>query len=208
MSSELDLSDLKLKDDLKLKEVELFGGAMTMLMPAVFVDISNFRQIPDTQECWADTEDTDQSVIVEILAHEDQVQGAAIAEYYWDDIAQCNEASGESENVITVAPKELTHSLIKTIPTSDSKVAEPSCWVAHGHQRVSKFKEHIPSLDSDVVLHLNRPIEIMPNSRKVQRSAEFVSLEQSGDSTKDGIDLFLAMLHSLRVKDWGLFASP
>jgi len=49
MSSELDLSSLKIKDDLKLKEVELFGGAMTMLMPAMFVDVSDFRQIPDTQ---------------------------------------------------------------------------------------------------------------------------------------------------------------
>uniref|UniRef100_A0A7S0EGT1 Uncharacterized protein n=1 Tax=Hanusia phi TaxID=3032 RepID=A0A7S0EGT1_9CRYP len=143
MSSELDLSSLKIKDDLKLKEVELFGGAMTMLMPAMFVDVSDFRQIPDTQECWADTEGTDQSVILEILAHEDQVQGAAIAEYYWDDIAQCNEASGEAANTITVAPQEVTQSvqvterflpvgispgcqLIKTIPKSDSEVCQHS----------------------------------------------------------------------------------
>eukprot|EP00960_Hanusia_phi_P072828 767883-Hanusia_phi.AAC.4 len=185
-----------------------------------------------------------------------QVQGAAIAEYYWDDIAQCNEASGEAANTITVAPQEVTQSvqvterflpvgispgcqLIKTIPKSDSEVAdaaEPCCWVIHGHQRVSKFKEHvrveggdgekevlcwrvrecevvvccsqIPSLDSDVVLHLNRPIEIMPNSRKVLGgSAEHATVEQSGDAAKDGEELFLAILHSLRVKDWGLFSS-
>lgn len=44
---------------------ELFGGALSIELPSRFVDLSQFRQIPDHQEVFADG-NTDQSIIIEI----------------------------------------------------------------------------------------------------------------------------------------------
>lgn len=43
----------------------LYGGALSVMLPARFTDTSQFRHIPDHQEVFADA-DTDQSVIVEL----------------------------------------------------------------------------------------------------------------------------------------------
>lgn len=45
---------------------ELFGGAIGMCLPTRFVDISDFRPIPDHQEVFSDA-NMDQSLIVEVL---------------------------------------------------------------------------------------------------------------------------------------------
>ena len=44
----------------------LFGGAITCRIPERYVDVSDFRPIPDHQEVYADG-GTDQSVIFEIV---------------------------------------------------------------------------------------------------------------------------------------------
>ncbi len=45
---------------------QLFGGAVSLSVPARLVDVSDFRPVPDNQEVLADGA-TDQSVIVEIM---------------------------------------------------------------------------------------------------------------------------------------------
>lgn len=54
---------------LPLKPAELFGGAITTVIPESFVDASNFREVPDNQEVFVSMsdDDGDVSIIVDIL---------------------------------------------------------------------------------------------------------------------------------------------
>lgn len=65
----------------------LFGGAMSIVLPAGFADVSDFRPVPDHQEVFADV-DADASVVVEVMEPPD---GDRVGTYYFHDIA---EASG------------------------------------------------------------------------------------------------------------------
>jgi hypothetical protein len=66
-----------------------FGGAITLELPTRFVDVSQFRHIPDTQEVFADV-DTDQSFIVELLDLEDGEPDASGATFHFNPIAHDN----------------------------------------------------------------------------------------------------------------------
>jgi hypothetical protein len=78
------------EDSLPLMKCELFGGSITMLLPATFEDISKVREVPDHQEVYVDKL-TDMSIIVEILNHESTVKNEDAAKYHFDDLAGFNE---------------------------------------------------------------------------------------------------------------------
>ena len=75
-------------------ERELFGGAILASFPARYVDVSDFRPVPDNQEVWTDA-NRDESVIVEILerveAGPSDAKGAAA--WFFRDLADVNDAS-------------------------------------------------------------------------------------------------------------------
>ena len=49
-----------------LNQQSLFGGALSISIPDVFVNASNFREIPDNQEVFV-SKDSDFSFIIELL---------------------------------------------------------------------------------------------------------------------------------------------
>ena len=116
-----------------LKEARLYGGCFALKLPVGFVDVSDFRDLPDTQECWAHAE-TDQSFIVEILAHEDKVDGETSAVFYFNDIASCNDSLEHSVRVGPTDSSELMRKLLASEPAApvDVDVGSPSCWVLQG----------------------------------------------------------------------------
>eukprot|EP00287_Rhodomonas_sp_CCMP768_P010552 CAMPEP_0196721966 /NCGR_PEP_ID=MMETSP1091-20130531/4410_1 /TAXON_ID=302021 /ORGANISM="Rhodomonas sp., Strain CCMP768" /LENGTH=237 /DNA_ID=CAMNT_0042063557 /DNA_START=119 /DNA_END=832 /DNA_ORIENTATION=+ len=202
----------------EMRESQLFGGALSIALPPAFVDVSEFRQLSDTQECWADAA-TDQSIVIEILAHDDEVADSACAEFYWGDILQCNDAEGSGDNMITVPTREISPEvaeLLTDAPESTTNVAAPSCWSLIGVQQVAKFKDtdkntvcvhvaviRLPCVDSDIVVHFNQPLEISEGS-----SSALLANALPAGTVEQGNDLFFAMLTSLKVRDWGLFSSP
>jgi hypothetical protein len=80
---------------------ELFGGAFTMAIEPRFVDCSQFRPIPDTQEVFSDAA-SDQSVIVEILEMPTSPEHAA--EFHFGALASDNSAA--SATIFEVRPPE------------------------------------------------------------------------------------------------------
>ena len=64
---------------------ELFGGAIEMHVPERFSDISDFRQVPDHQECFADGI-IDQSLMVELLDHKEEVRDEESARFFYEDL--------------------------------------------------------------------------------------------------------------------------
>ena len=155
----------------------------------------------------------------QILAHDDDVQDADSAQFYLDDIAQCNDAEG-AHSTNTSQPGCITPifaALLHDAPPANSpSLPPPSCWDIRGIQHVAKFKEsernavavhlavlRIPSVDSDIVIHLNQPLAISDGS-----SSATVAHATPTGTPDQGLALFRTVLASLKVRDWALFASP
>lgn len=76
----------------------LFGGAIEMSLPQRFVDVSDYRPVPDHQEVWTDAT-LDQSVILEIVEHQ-PVPDQDCCKLYFNDMAEHNQAaSSQMQNI-------------------------------------------------------------------------------------------------------------
>eukprot|EP00566_Odontella_aurita_P020209 CAMPEP_0113589626 /NCGR_PEP_ID=MMETSP0015_2-20120614/36193_1 /TAXON_ID=2838 /ORGANISM="Odontella" /LENGTH=290 /DNA_ID=CAMNT_0000495667 /DNA_START=45 /DNA_END=916 /DNA_ORIENTATION=- /assembly_acc=CAM_ASM_000160 len=85
----------------------LFGGAADSRSPSIFSDV---REVPDHQEVWQDCSGAadasnsgspgkrpgGQCLIVEILSYQDEVGDAEAARFFFDDLAEANEAPAHS----------------------------------------------------------------------------------------------------------------
>jgi hypothetical protein len=60
--------------------MSLFGGALSCLLPPGAKDVSEVRQIPDNQEVLVH-EETDQSIVIELLEYEEAVDGEQAVKY-------------------------------------------------------------------------------------------------------------------------------
>ncbi|KAI4829532.1 hypothetical protein KUCAC02_023572 [Chaenocephalus aceratus] len=69
----------------------LFGGALSAVLPHSAKDTSELREIPDNQEVFVH-EHTDQSLIVELVEYQSQVENEDAARYHFEDIAGSNKA--------------------------------------------------------------------------------------------------------------------
>ena len=74
---------------------ELFGGAIVMGVPRRFADVSGIRQVPDTQEVFV-CQETDQSVIVEVLELSEEADVAHAAQFHFNVLAEDNSSSQSS----------------------------------------------------------------------------------------------------------------
>ena len=90
------------------KKVPLFGGAISAQLPARYVDVSDFRPVPDNQEVWTDA-DKDESVIVEIVEWNDGPSDDVGAEWinqgagwFWRDLAEVNGCDAGDVNLSDV----------------------------------------------------------------------------------------------------------
>ena len=69
---------------------QLFGGAITSLIPKSFEDVSIIRQVPDHQEVFVDKY-TEMSLIVELMQADESVSDELAAAHYFEDLSICNE---------------------------------------------------------------------------------------------------------------------
>ncbi|KAI9349695.1 hypothetical protein BDR26DRAFT_852620, partial [Obelidium mucronatum] len=70
--------------------MSLFGGAISLSIPAAFVDASLFRQVPDHQEVFVSSQDKSQSLIVEILEMTTESDDAVL--FHFNELAVDNDA--------------------------------------------------------------------------------------------------------------------
>ena len=69
---------------------ELFGGAIIMMLPETYEDVSVLREVPDHQEVFVDR-DSEVSLIVELLEHDGTVGDEQAAQHYFKDLASFND---------------------------------------------------------------------------------------------------------------------
>eukprot|EP00045_Choanoeca_perplexa_P003431 m.31132 g.31132 ORF g.31132 m.31132 type:complete len:193 (-) comp12037_c0_seq1:1555-2133(-) len=191
---------MDLTEDTQVKP--LFGGALSCELPSRFTDISAFRQLPDTQEVFADAV-TDQSIIIEILELAEESEANSAAEFHFHSLANDNDAF-ESKLEQPVVSSDLPQEGVKS--------------VCMGLQQVSKFNEsadkantvrifvcclRYPNVTTDIVITLNAPTAVSNTSSSAEaidaQAAEAVS---SLEATKA---LFDHVVESFKVLDWDLF---
>lgn len=187
------------------RTVPLFGGAMECELPERFLDVSDFRPVPDHQEVWAEAS-TDQSIIVEIVEHREDLADADALDFFWRDLAETNEAH----------PVEV-NSRMDAAPTG---VAEASfSGIISGLQTMSKGRQdqrvaanvvavalavvRLPHVRSDVLVSSHAPVFI---------SEQSVAAAQAGAGQRQGgpeaaAYVLRRVLASIRVCHWGLFGT-
>lgn len=82
------------------KEVELYGGAITTVVPPGFIDASTLREVPDTQEVYVNSrrdeeefEDglaTNESIIVDLLETVDKSDLKEAWQFHVEDLTELN----------------------------------------------------------------------------------------------------------------------
>ncbi|CAM4537011.1 unnamed protein product [Leuciscus chuanchicus] len=126
------------------------------------------RQIPDNQEVFAHSQ-TDQSIIIELLEYQSQVQDAEAARYHFEDVAASNKAV-ENGSWEVRGLEQLSQSELSMQECS-------SAWLLSGAQLVSKFNEEakntvnihlclfrLPQYTTDILVTFNDPVCINPLS--------------------------------------------
>eukprot|EP00899_Mesostigma_viride_P022547 jgi/Mesvir1/3477/Mv11968-RA.1 len=103
---------------------------MQGVIPARFLDVSDFRPVPDNQEVLADG-DRDQSIIIELLERAQHVPDAECASWFFHDLAgEMSAGSAALEGTRSLAPEE--------VPGLDPRIPK---YAAVGSQLVAKYRE-------------------------------------------------------------------
>ncbi|TNY17873.1 hypothetical protein DMC30DRAFT_428852 [Rhodotorula diobovata] len=181
----------------------LYGGAITASLPPSFLDASDLRQVPDTQEVFL-APDSDLSLIVEVLelvkddGSADDLEKAA--RFHFSSLAHDNSALSSTVSSVSVpsaAPR----------PSGPGQPVLLGPTVLRGQQTVSKFNKpeseadtvsiqlalwRVPARNADVTLCVNWPVRVGETG------------EERGDDEAKRV--FDEAVRSFEVKDFGLFA--
>jgi hypothetical protein len=198
-----------------MRTVELYGGAMRACLPAAMVDVSDFRQVPDNQEVYADA-DTGASLIVELLGWQREVANADAGTFFYHDLAKDNGCPVEqilNEITVELPPDTYPH-LSNTVPgSSGAQVCDYAC-LTTGLQRISKFRNEIgkendvfvglavlrftPPVSTEVLVSLSCPARLHPDSSEAKVVQRLLTEEERQR-------ILQRALFTLEVVDWGLF---
>ncbi|KAG8690663.1 hypothetical protein FRC11_009961 [Ceratobasidium sp. 423] len=174
---------------------ELFGGAITVQLPAGLTDASDLRQVPDTQEVFLAT-DSDVSVVFEILQRVEPDNPIEVAKFHFDSLSHDNDAVSSTVEFVNT-------------PAQQPESAGPiKLSVLQGTQLVPKFNRTHPDTvkiflavyrvvekDIDLVLTFNVPVQ-------TEKTGSAVDAE----GAKRWFDAYEAAVASLKIIDFGLFA--
>ncbi|KAK5114278.1 hypothetical protein LTR62_002529 [Meristemomyces frigidus] len=190
----------------------LFGGAITCLLPIIYSDVSEIRQVPDTQEVWLDTEGFT-SVVFDILERVDAPMTAgtggnpdlAALKVHLEDIVGEEDMGRlkmvQEANVAVCAkmpPGTPVHTLVATAPAGEKM---------RGRTNEPDFVDlllvvvRLEQQKTDLVVTINVP--------HVPGSYDPGSVDREGGKRGPLLERAWVMrtkvLESLEVRDWNLF---
>ncbi|THH14707.1 hypothetical protein EW146_g5653 [Bondarzewia mesenterica] len=170
----------------------LFGGAITALLPPGIVDASLFRQIPDNQEIFL-YPNSSISIVVEILQRAEPNDLCEAVKFHFDSLAQDNSAQMSSVSEVTILES-----------TGDNT---PSPVILHGRQLVSKFNQ-VNADDVRILMALYR-VETKGVDVMLTMNVPVTAASDSGAVGEEGFNAvkgdFESVARSLRIVDVGLF---
>jgi hypothetical protein len=195
---------------------DLFGGAISADLPSRYVDVSDFRPIPDNQEVWADAS-RDESVVVEILERQPEAGasgGRCAAEWFFRDL--CVEVDARVETgdaaVLRAYPLDDPAALAGLRVDERATTGAVSASACVGRQSVAKSRDaarndvevalvciRLDAHRTDVLVTVNRALAIAPGSSAVAPDAGKPGVPDAEATAR-------AVAKTFRVVDWNLFA--
>jgi len=172
---------------------ELFGGAITALLPANLIDASNLREVPDNQEVFL-YPSSSISIVIEILERVSANSDKDAAKFHFDSLAHDNAARSSAIHDIKVIPFY-------------AGIEPHSAIVLEGTQLVPKFRQTEPdTVRILMVLHRipSKNVDIVETWNVPLASTDGGAVSDEGlAAAKFDVDCFLT---SFKVVDFGLFA--
>lgn len=186
----------------QIPKTELFDGAMTINLDKNYVDISELTQVPDNQIVFGHTI-TDQSIIIEVLERESNVDNTQAGTYFFTDLAHANECAPGEFEILEQIPNHKTKSAIEEKFGEDSYqcVVYGKQKVAHGREKVKNtvfvavYILRLPKYNAEVLIHFNDPIELVGAAAK--NAVVVHDLTKAKESFEQLIDSFNIVDYSI-----------
>ncbi|KAG2393300.1 hypothetical protein C9374_006831 [Naegleria lovaniensis] len=187
---------------------QLFGGAMSILLPVNYLDASHFREIPDNQEVWTDNLEAPTSssgvqssscpsIIIEILSRPENVSDANITEFLFNDLADANHVAANQRLLLMQPFNDTQQTKTSNFPMADyaaGAVGKMMVEKNRGMDEVTVFLwvVRLKHIDTDILISLNDPM------------VKYSTSDEAAQSSR--MKLFEKIIRSLTVNDWNLFA--
>ncbi|GJP45579.1 hypothetical protein CLOM_g12584 [Closterium sp. NIES-68] len=195
----------------------LFGGAIQADFPPRFEDVSNFRDVPNNQEVFADAS-RDESIVVELLEMKADVADADSSRWFLEDLMREQEAQAGSaiESSAPIASSDCPH----FEPSVVRSYAVGSMTVSKGRQgaealnvvRVYLANIRLRNVHTDVLITVNEPLFISDRSESAAAAGAAGVTQAAVQEASAGVlgataggQVFQRLLSSFQVNDWGLF---
>lgn len=209
--------------------IELYGGAITSTIPTGFVDVSNFRQVPDTQEVFVcDSEGYDDSVVFDIM---ERVEG--------DDVEAVKEHLNELSILNSVGQDyialQLTTVDMKSQKLDNSTELQPPCYLSVAVEPSKKWGREeaakddptgsvkplvvlvmavirLENVTSDILVTYNIPIRTLQEIKDLEILVKDKDALSNDDDTppvgkriNSARQQVVQSLQAFTVEDWSLF---
>ncbi|KAK8175181.1 ran-interacting Mog1 protein [Phyllosticta citrichinensis] len=179
---------------------ELYGGAITVELPAAFADVSTIRQVPDNQEVYLER-DGFTSVIFDIMERVEQSQAAndeeALKFHYSDMVGDSNDATHFWHSNTANIP---AYTLVATQhPTPDASSRKPQ----PDFTAIVLILVRLAQQKTDIVITVNVPH--VPGEYP-KEEVDFSKAKQ-GPLMDAAAAIKQQILQTFDVKDWSLFVN-
>jgi len=198
----------------------LFGGAITCELPKGWKDLSDIRPIPDNQECFQSSfvDDNPVMVVVEILERQEQVEDRDAARFFFDELAERNDAlQAESD----IRFRNLDEPTAATALLGDASIVSGintmSLCAGCGYQKVAMGRDYdnagnsrrpnqeIKSIRVDLYV-LRLPVQETDLLVTISRPVDATNLnEMSLDTPSAESAIISRIISTFRIIEWGLF---
>ncbi|KAM0797265.1 hypothetical protein BDR22DRAFT_892372 [Usnea florida] len=187
--------------------IELFGGAITASIPQNFTDVSNLRQVPDSQEVYLDKDGfTSLSFdINERVSHLSTDKEAV--EYHFADIV----AEEDTPKIwSTVENVQLPNFPPNTPVLSLTATTEPLCSMVGANALTPNRTEihftliRLVEQSTDLVITFNVPHLVGEMNGQIANETQ-AETRQPNDEQGAG-EMYHQILTSFAIRDWGLFS--
>ncbi|KAL9136418.1 MAG: hypothetical protein Q9175_002377 [Cornicularia normoerica] len=190
-----------------LKHTELFGGAITAKIPSNFTDVSNLRQVPDSQEVYLDKNGFTSLTfdITERVSH--LLTDKEALEYHFADIV----AEKDTKNIWSIVESAELPNFPPTTPilalTAITK--PPASTVAAkaltpDHTDIYFTLIRLVGQSTDIVITLNIPHLADETDGQIPNDTEAEVKQREVE--QDVEIMYHQIVRSFAIKDWGLFS--
>ncbi|KAI5963033.1 uncharacterized protein KGF55_002825 [Candida pseudojiufengensis] len=184
-------------------KTELYGGAITInKLPSTFIDISQIRQIPDTQEVFINEVDNtlsyDQSLIFDIL----------------EQVPTPNYSEAIQEHLIDIAPTGTINHLIEEFKGEDIEKFFSYIIFKPEYKRVEENQSklnivlicliRINKIKTDILIQYIIPLKKSYDITLINFKSPKNEIDQL---IIDNFEKFKEICLSFKIEDWNLFAS-